>query len=441
MHTTIAATIAAAGLLLTPAAASADWPAHRLSAHALVDRPRISFTGNGTAFASWTWQDGTGRGARGGASSAVRGPGWSAFEDERALVPARPLRRPITLVGAEAYGRDRVLVARIRTVSGAVQRLEVQDGAAALRRTPPRIVASTREFLRTTLAVNARGDAALAWWERSGGRSRLYASVRRAGGRFGAPVRLAATGFGDVAVAVGASGDVLVAWESGGAVRTRTRARTRRVFGPVRRAGSAPAPQADVEAAVAPNGRAVVAWAAQRATEGGELGPIAYAAAVRPASAARFRHEQVLETQAGGARRAAPVRLVMDPSGRATVAWTSFDGADERVAAARTRGGLDFGGARMISAPGADARPAALATGSDGRLLLVWVAGAEETGRIEASEAPPAGEFGPPEVVAAGPQASVPDAALHPRTGRPTVVWSERPAGATRSEARAATRP
>src|SRR6201999_570138 len=86
-----------------------------------------------------------------------------------------------------------------------------------------RLIASGPQMLRVTLAGNARGDVAVAWWERSA-HSRLFVAVRRHGhAPFGKPVRLASRGFGSVAPAVGPRGDVLVAWESGGVIQVRSR--------------------------------------------------------------------------------------------------------------------------------------------------------------------------------------------------------------------------
>jgi hypothetical protein len=52
----------------------------------------------------------------------------------------------------------------------------------------------------------------------------------------------------------------------------------------------------------------------------------------------------------------------------------------------------------------------------------------------------PAARFGTPELVAGGPAARVPRAAIDPASGRPTVGWSERPPGVSGTVARAATR-
>jgi hypothetical protein len=447
---TATALATALALAAAPAGAAPPWSAPQdISAtHQFVDRPAIAFTGNGAALASWAWQDGTHRNAAAGASVAARQPRQATFGPELRLgLPGRVGRAP-THVGIAATGAARTVLAQIRHVRldplrADADRLEVASGTTNGAFGPRRAIAVGPQMLRATLASNLRGDAVIAWWERGRGSSRLFASVRRAAaGAFGAPVRLACRGFGDVAVAVSPGrGDVLVAWASGGVVRVRSRLAGSARFGPARRVSRAPAPQADVEAALAPSGRAAVAWASQSVTEGGTTGPIRYSGTVGRRGIRTFPLERRLETQPA-TRLVSPVRLTMDPLGRATVAWAGLTPSGQTVVrVADAPPGRLFGLGRDVSPAGVDARPADLVAGPGGRRLVVWVTGSPEgIGSIGAAYGPPPADFGPPETISAGPQARVPRAAFDPRTGRPTVVWSERPPGATRSLARAATR-
>jgi hypothetical protein len=445
----LAALALAALALAAPAAVAAPpWsaPQDLSSPHQFVDRPAIAFTGGGVAVATWAWQDGTHRNAAAGASLAARGPHQPVFGPEQGLGTPGRVGRASTLVGLVAYGSRRALLAQVRHVRrnplrADADRLEVSFARAGARFGPRRTVAVGPQMLRATIAGNSRGDVAIAWWERGDGSSRLFASVLPAGRHaFGRPTRLASRGFGDVAVAVSAGRrDVLVAWAAGGAVRARTLASRADAFGPQIRVSRSPAPQADVEAALSRNGRAAVAWASQRVTEGGETGPIRYAATVGRAGARTFALERRLETQPASLL-ASPVRLAMDPRGRATVAWaglTATGAVVVRVADAAV--GRTFGLGRDVSPAGA--RPADLVAGPGGQRLAVWVAGPfGESGTVGAAYAPPAGDFGPPETISTGPGARVPRAAFDPRTGRATAVWSERPPGLARTFARASTR-
>jgi hypothetical protein len=234
---------------------------------------------------------------------------------------------------------------------------------------------------------------------------------------------------------------VLAAWEARGVIHTRTLAAGHSRFGPDQRANHRAAPQADIQAALAPNGRAAVAWAAQRLTEGGAMGTITYSAAVRGVAHGRFDLERRLETQPG-VRLASPVRLAMDSHGRGTVAWAGATAAGALVVrVADAPPGRPFLAGRDVSAPGADSRPAGLVAGPGRRRLVVWMTGTPDgLGSVQAAYAPPAGDFGAPEIVSPGPEARVPRAAFDPVSGRATVVWSERPPGERDTFARAATR-
>ena len=104
-----------------------------------------------------------------------------------------------------------------------------------------------------------------------------------------------------------------------------------------------------------------------------------------------------------------------------------------------------FGAALDVSPPGEDAILSDLAAGPDGRVIAVWDHGFDAAGTVRAALSPFAGAaFGPPENVSpAGQDARFGRAAFDPLSGRPTVVWSNRPRGSGRpiqTFAQAATR-
>src|SRR5215213_3835426 len=118
---------------------------------------------------------------------------------------------------------------------------------------------------------------------------------------------------------------MLVAWESAGVIRTRTLAPGGRRFGRVMRVTRTGERGSDLEVGLSRRGRAIVAWSAQFRSSGGEAGPVTVAAAIRRPGGAQFG-VTVLERQSA-AQNAQPVALTVDPSGRATFAWTGWDGA------------------------------------------------------------------------------------------------------------------
>jgi hypothetical protein len=421
--------------LAVAAAAVSPWPAQTLSApHEFVDTAAMAFAPDGTGLASWTWQDGTHPGASAGADAARRPAADAAFAAQQPLVAAHdPFARPLSLAGVAPYAAGRA----VRVTVAGTSTLQAAFGGPAGGFGPERVVFRGRQILRSALAADARGDAVVAWWDRTGRSSRLYASVRRAGRRFGRPQRLAGHGFGDVAVAVSPRGAALVAWESGGAILTRARTPHGRAFAPARRANATPAPSADVAAGLARDGRSAVAWASQRQTEGGPQGTLTYAAALRRPGG-RFAQE-VLERHASASGAQAEIRLAVEPGGRVTVAWAGLTADGRQVRAATAARGAHLRDSQAVSPVGPGVVLGDLAA-AGGRRLVVWLdGGADDAGQLMAATAPPGAAFGPPEAVGDQPRARAPRAAIDPLSGRPTVLWSERTSGLT-TVARAATR-
>ncbi|UTI66474.1 hypothetical protein NBH00_09740 [Paraconexibacter antarcticus] len=426
--------------LAAPAAAGAatgPWsaPQDLSGPHSFVDAPQLLAAPDGRTLATWRPTDGGGAAGLTGTAGAFRRPTAPGFGVERIISRPRDLAgRPSTLTAPVAYARSRTLVAvtRPETARGDRLRLSVAAGDTAGRFGATRTVAVQTHLRGPQLAAGAAGDAALAWWQDGlGATDRVWVSLRRPGGRFGAP-RLLETGrVRSVSVAVSPRGDVLVAWDAQGSIRTRLRpAGARTHFHRTDTLRSRPPLDAIIRTAMTPRGRAYVAWTAQLVTEGGGIGAFTAEVAVRPVGAARFRPAQLLEEEhADVLLRAAP-DLVTTGEG-ATFAWSGRYAGHQRVRVASTDAAAVFRGVTDVSpADGTDAVDPTLAAGADGRRVLAWTQQSGDSGGLNlAAYAPgPGAAFGPPEVVSAGPESRVPDAAVT-RDGVPIVVWSARPAG------------
>jgi hypothetical protein len=300
---------------------------------------------------------------------------------------------------------------------------------------PPRTIALRPHVTSPDLAANARGRAAVAWFENRGvATDRVYVSLRPAGARFRRPVRLGTGAIRRVAVAVGPRGQVLVAWgDRDGVVRTRFKPAGARRFRRADRIESRPAFFPLLSPAIAANGSALLAIGSQALSSGGDVGTVRFQAAVRPAGARTFRRAQLLETRNPGVNDQTRVIAVRAGS-RWLMAWTGFDGTVRRARVAATGAGLRFGTPQDVSPPGIEAWIGDLAAAPDGRTLVAWTAGTgdELAGQIQAALAPAGAPFGPPELVSAMQEARLPAAAFDPVSGRPTVVWSNRPEGSAR---------
>jgi hypothetical protein len=419
--------LAVALLLLAPAAARAEWTGQTLSApHATIDSPAVIAGGDGGLLASWRFQRGLGNDSRSGTEGAVRAPGADRFGRRVAIVPARSIRRPETFVaGLGAYGADGAILALIAPGPGAdpQSRVAVRFGKVDGRFGALRVVrrAPAYTIRRASLAVNTRGEAALAWFEDRGVRTdRVYVALRRPGHNFGRPRRLATGRVRGVAAAIGERGQVLVSWDARGVLRTRFKARGARGFRAADTIRSRKAFNADMHPVITRSGRAVLAWSAQFTSEGGSRGPVFFQAATRAAGARRFARARLLEEipSRDDDGFGHPLDAVVDSAGVVAIAWRGAAGVRVKRGPAP---------AQTVSAPGTTAVLSDLAPGPAGRLVAVWDGGVEDgASLVRAAVAGGAGQpFGAPEdVSAAGRDAHFGVAAF--AGDRPLVVLSSR---------------
>jgi hypothetical protein len=408
--------------LVLPAVAAADppWSATQSLSlpHLFVDPVDVTASGNGTALAWWAWQDGTGTSARLGWSLASRPSGAATFGPERAA--------PSNTVAIAAYAQTRAIALTNRAIGPANvgrTRLQVRFGTTAGSFGDSRTVADGPFLDRPVLAVNAHGDAAIAYFQDRGTTNdRVMVSIRRAGGNFGTPFQVAHGAIRSVAIAVGPRGDVLVAWDARGTIQARYRSPSNSGFQSIETISSDPTFFAQIHAAVTDGGRCYLAWSAQFLSEGGSRGPVFNEVAVRP-SGHRFRAAQRLE-QDPATRSQSAIAIAIQ--GRdATVAWTGFDGANARVRVASTDPNARFGAPADVSPAGRDGVVSDLAA-AGGTRVVVWDNGTFDANQVFSAVAAPGAAFGAAEAVSLPQEARAGQVVFAPA---PTIVWTNRPAG------------
>ncbi|HEX8122413.1 MAG TPA: hypothetical protein VF549_14215 [Solirubrobacteraceae bacterium] len=442
----IALVAVAFGVCAGGAAAAPPWTGEQdvSRAHLFVDPPRaIGFTGGG-ALTLARWQDGIGEEATTGTAIAVRAPGASAFS------PPRP--GPAHLVDVAAFGNRFVAL-----LQPSDRRLRIAYGRADGSLGPSRPLASGRRLAGAHIDAAPDGTIAAAWFDDRGfAHEGVRVAVRRPGHGMGRTLAFRTRRTFRVAVAAARGGRAIVVWNERDVVRARVKGAGRASFGGTQTIRSAPAYGAFTRAALDASGRAVVAWSAQRLTEGGSRGPALLEAAVRPAGARRFRRAQLVDRRTPE-QGAPPFDLARAPDGRTALAWAA--GAELRVAF--TDGGDRFGAPQALSVAGREAGGPALAAGPGG-WAVVWSAIAPPTlsgdpAQVYAAFAPAAAEgddaplqtplFGPPEPVSEDHEANAGDVVFTDRGL--LAAWSERPEGsrpaggvdAVRTFARVAERP
>jgi hypothetical protein len=411
--------------LALPVAAAADppWtPPQNLSSPTVFGGPLLGAIagGDGRALAFWDAQDTTEPRLRWRVAS--RAPGAAAFGPEQ---PA-----PDDLVDVVPYGNTRTVAAFQRQIGPPETprtKIQVRFGRTTGSFGSARTVADAPfSLLRTSIAANARGDAAVAWFaDRGTSNDRVFVSLRRAGGSFGSPIRLTEGRVRSVDVAVGPEGQVLVAWDARGTIGTRFRRSMTTPFGATETLRSEETFFAQLHTAVGGSGRAYVAWSAKFISEGGAQHDVFYEVAVRP-SGGRFRAATLLERQPAS-RPQEPIAIAL--SGRdATVAWSGFDGTNARVRAASTDSAARFGPAQDVSPAGVDAVVSDLKLAAGQRVVL-WDNGGFAANQVFAALAnptPPPSPFGPAEAVSPAQEARLGAVVPAAPIG---AVWSNRPAG------------
>jgi hypothetical protein len=397
----------------------------------------------------------------------VQPTGLLAGIDDGRVGAARPLAPYDLAAPPRVYGRSRTVALLRRNAPGArtgpsfdvAQRVAVAvggtDGSLGARQVLAGAVAP--HLGDADLAVNDGGDAVAVWIQSRGTTSRgiavsdrLWISVRRAGGSFGRPTVLVGSGrIGSVDAAVGVTGDILVAFTRQAIVRGRERG-PRQVEVRYRRAGhgfealAAIGPNAgfaDIDTAIASNGRAYVAWGTQDLGEEANL-PFRVYAAVKPPGPHGFRQGALLDDGGGVlGRPIGNVSIGIAPNADATVAWSGVRTSRATgelqvfypVLAATTDPSGRFAAAQPV-AGGNGGVGGVVVSGNTGLATVVWTASRPGTfdgptavlaaTRAGAGAAAP---FGAAETVSDQPPGSndnVPAIALDPGTDQPVVAFT-----------------
>jgi hypothetical protein len=188
--------------------------------------------------------------------------------------------------------------------------------------------------------------------------------------------------------------------------------------------------------AVTERGRVIVAWGTQDGGEQADKPWIVRAATLAPRSH-RFSVAQTLDPGGGVSPAVGGVVLAVAPHGRATVAWSAVRRTSGRdlafpVTSATSDNAGRFGQATELAPSGAVGD---VAVRADGAAIVTWAQGMIAGDSVLPNQAfaavRPAGatSFAPTEAIADPDIASPPTVAFDPSSGRPTVAWAARPNG------------
>ena len=240
---------------------------------------------------------------------------------------------------------------------------------------------SPGESFTPQTAMDARGDATAVWMHHDGSDYVVEGAYRPERGEWEKPTLISEPGEegGNPQVAVDGKGDSLVVWRGEDEGDEYVRAAYRPAEGswsaPVNVSSKGEQVQS-LQAAVDPEGNAIVAWAGSL----GEVGEFdAVHTAYKPAGGA---WEEPVEISAPGAN-GYPNDLVFDQSGNAAIVWQRWGGVDWLIQAAYRPAGEEWEEPVDLSEEGKDGMDAVVvldapgsATVADGDATAIWVSAA-----------------------------------------------------------------
>ncbi len=290
--------------------------------------------------------------------------------------------------------------------------------AAPVWLAPVDLSASGRNAIFARVAMDAAGDSVVVWQRYNGRHYVVQAATRPAGGAFSAAVDLSASGQAAELprVAIDAAGDAVAVWR-------RSNGRHFIVQATVRAAGggfgapvdlSAPGQNAQTpQVALDPAGDAVVVW---RRSNGRHL---IVQAALRPASGS---FGAPVDVSAPGHDAYDP-QVAADAAGEAVAVWRQLNGRHFIVQAALRPAGGSFGSPVNLSAAGENASSPQVAVDAAGDAVAVWHRSNGRNSIVQAVLRPVGGSFGiPVDLSERGRDALNPQVAMDP-AGDAVAVW------------------
>jgi hypothetical protein len=389
-----------------PAVAQASWAQPvRLAGSDALGGPHVGIDASGDAVFAWSrYHQGTGyqtvarRSTAGGTVSAthVIATGFGAFD-----------------MGVDASG-DAVFTWLAGGGSGhpVKARTFAADGTVGPAQT---VWEDTRRSERPQVAVNATGDAVIAWRSYDGSDWRIRARMRASDGSLGPLRTLSSAGrdaFGPW-VGIDAQGDAVVAWSRG-----RAQARTLSadsIPGPIQTLSTQFAPS--LELSVNPTGATAIGWRVANGTgerfeavtrsADGDFGPVR---TLSPGTSAIAND------------------LSVDAGGNALAAWE--DDSDDRIRLRTLAPDGTLGPVQIITPSPQTASEARLGVDASGDTVIAWLGHQQDPStqpRVWARTRTHAGHLSPVEAVSPGNEKALPPQLAVNAQGRAALVWNNDP--------------
>jgi hypothetical protein len=278
-------------------------------------------------------------------------------------------------------------------------------------------------------ALDADGDAVIAWQRFDGTNDRIQARTLSAAGVLGTIETLSKSGQDafDPQVSVDADGDAVVTWARlNDSIQARPFSAAG-VPGSRETLSEAGEDASDPRIAIDADGDAVVAWMRSDGTNNRiELRSLSAAGGLGP-----------IETLSKAGEDAFDPQVSIDADGDAVATWTRSDGANSRIQARTFSAAGVVGPRQTLSDAGEDAFNSAVASDDDGDTVIAWERFDGTNVRIEARTLSAAGVLGPVHILSdASRDAFDPHVAIDP-DGDAVVTWWRFDGSHDRVEARA----
>ncbi|MFT3866295.1 MAG: PKD domain-containing protein [Solirubrobacterales bacterium] len=335
-------------------------------------RPQVAVDQTGEAVAVWYRYDGTNWIAQ--AASRTAGGDWGAPVDlsatgEDALESQVAIDQAGEAVAVwERFdGSNEIIEAATRT-------------AAGVWLAPLNLSAGGENAHAPQVAVDPGGDAVAVWHRSDGSTYVVQATTRAAGGGWQPPVDLSAPGVDakDAQVAVDQAGDAVAVWEGYEGGHWIAQAASRPAGGiwgsPVDLSASG-VDASELAVALDQAGDAVVAW--------DQYDGSTYVAEAASRAAGGSWQSPVDLSTAGGI--AYGPRVALDPGGDAVAVWSRDDGGSEKAQAAIRPAGGSWGAPVDLSAADGVAPDPQVAVDSEGDATAVWQATDGTEGIVQAA--------------------------------------------------------
>jgi hypothetical protein len=269
------------------------------------------------------------------------------------------------------------------------------------------------------VAVDERGDAAVVWQVESGLTSFVQAAVKTAGSAVWHVESVSGEEGGRPSIAIDSHGDAVVVWLANptNAVTSSVRRAGGKWHAPVQLSGAGFSGEEPTVAAD-PRGDAVAAW------HGFEGESSVAQAAVRSASSGTWSAAAILSTPGEAGANALATRAGIDAHGNATVTWTREEVLKSATRLAAT---AVWGAPVDVSVGGEQVINHGLAVSSHGEAVAVWTGASGSANIVEsASRASAATSWHEPVNIFTAPEGKTPtepNVAIN-HSGRAVAVWA-----------------